>query len=254
MCTIIALHHVHPRYPLVIAANRDELYARPASGPQVLVSAPRVVGGKDLERGGTWMGLSTTPFFVGLTNQRTYQREERPKSRGAIPLEALRRGSMEGARALLEEIDPREYREFNLIYGDGRSLEVAYVRETGVERVALSAGVHVLANDRMGSPHFPKEQRARDLVAVDVEPLALRSVLRDRTLPPLDTFPDPPAGTFSKAFIRELQALCIHTLNYGTRSATILWFEPDPLRVGGYLFADGPPDETEFEDHTELLR
>src|ERR1044071_905457 len=56
MCTLVILRHVHPEWPLVLASNRDENLARPAAGPQVLATSPRVVGGRDLERQGTWMG------------------------------------------------------------------------------------------------------------------------------------------------------------------------------------------------------
>ncbi|HEY0094574.1 MAG TPA: NRDE family protein, partial [Archangium sp.] len=58
MCTILILRHVHPEWPLVLAANRDEFHARPATGPRVLLESPLAVGGRDVERGGTWMGVT----------------------------------------------------------------------------------------------------------------------------------------------------------------------------------------------------
>ena len=67
MCTIVILRHVHSEWPLVLAANRDEFYGRPTQGPQLLSESPRVVGGRDVERGGTWMGTTDSGLFVGLT-------------------------------------------------------------------------------------------------------------------------------------------------------------------------------------------
>ena len=62
MCTIIALHQVHPEYPLIIAANRDEYYARPATGLQVLAAGPpAIVGGYDERGGGTWKWSGVWP-------------------------------------------------------------------------------------------------------------------------------------------------------------------------------------------------
>ncbi|MFW5921048.1 MAG: NRDE family protein, partial [Polyangiales bacterium] len=63
MCTIVVLHHVHPRHPLIVAANRDEFYERPATPPHVLSEQPRVVGGLDRRAGGTWMGVTGGGLF-----------------------------------------------------------------------------------------------------------------------------------------------------------------------------------------------
>ena len=63
MCTMILLKGVHPKWPLVVAANRDEFYSRPTAGPQRLVSDPVVFGGKDLQAGGTWLGVTPRGFL-----------------------------------------------------------------------------------------------------------------------------------------------------------------------------------------------
>ena len=261
MCTIIVLHRVHPEVPTLVAANRDELYSREATAPRALCDRPRVLGGLDVAGGGTWMGVHESGFFAGLTNQRSFGGSDASlRSRGEITLEALAAGSVEGARRHLGSIDPRDYNSFNLVYGDAERLEVAYARrETGtVEVEALGPGVHVLTNDRMGSPDFPKAQRAEGLV----EPLtdrplpelaeALRGVLSDHDLPALEAVPEPPPGSiFDRALVRRLQALCIHTPAYGTRSATLLALSPG--RVARYLFAPGPPCTTPFEEVSDSV-
>ena len=102
MCTIVLLHRVHPRWPVVIAANRDEYYSRAASAPEVLTRDPvPVLGGRDARHAGTWMGATQRGFFVGLTNQRTLRPADASRrSRGEVVLEALRRGSREAVDEL----------------------------------------------------------------------------------------------------------------------------------------------------------
>jgi uncharacterized protein with NRDE domain len=263
MCTIIVLHRLHPRYPLVVGANRDEFYARPATPPRVLSERPRVIGGTDEERGGTWMGVTAdTGLFVGITNQRSAT-PPRPelRSRGHLALDALRSGSASGALDLLESLDARQYNDFNLIFGDPDRLFVAYGRSDRerVELVQLEPGLTVLANDRVGSPHFPKTGRAARLVQPyvtrpwDELGPALARTLADESLPPEEAVPTPsPDSRFSKETLRKLQAICIVTPQYGTRSATRLAMESDGT-VAHYDFADGAPCRTDFVSYRELL-
>jgi uncharacterized protein with NRDE domain len=258
VCTIVLLHRV-AELPLVVAANRDELYARATEGPQLL--APGVVGGRDLLAGGTWMGVTASGLFVGVTNQKNeHGRDKTLRSRGQLVLEALRRGSMEGVRTLLADATPTAYNELNLVYGDGRELEVAYARHDRQSMVVepVPAGVHVLPNDVLDSAAFPKVARVRELLGdvagrglAELEP-RLVATLGDAELPRLETVPPPaPGSRFDRETLRRLHAICIHTPLYGSRSATIAALAPG--RVVRYLFAPGPPDREPFADHLALL-
>lgn len=260
MCTIIAIKGRHPRFPLVVAANRDEFYARPSTAPQLVHEHPRAVAGVDLAKGGSWMGANEHGLFVAVTNQRSSRgADPRLSSRGEIVLEALRKRSVSEVLALLEGLDAREYNAFNLMFGDAETLYVGYARDArAIELEPLADGISVLANDRMGSPEFPKSERALALAAPladapwDALHVGLAGALGDHDKPPLDRIPEPPAeGRFTRELLRELQALCIHTPVYGTKSATLLALEPG--RVAHYLFADGPPCTTPFADVTALL-
>lgn len=256
MCTLIALHRVHAT-PLIVAANRDEFYDRPAVPPAVLSESPRVVAGRDLASGGTWLGATSGGLFVGLTNQRAWSGPVAgERSRGEIVRDALARGSVVEVERYLDALDPRRYAGFNLLYGDGQTLRVAYGRPTErtVERHTLPPGVHVLTNDRLGSPDFPKAERARHrarpLVGLPLPELlrGLQEVLADRSLPPLQDVPPPPRGSFfDHALTRRLQALCVETPRYGTVSATILAID---RRVRAHLYADGPPGQAPWRDLT----
>jgi uncharacterized protein with NRDE domain len=261
MCTIVAIKRRNPFFPLIIAANRDEYYARPASAPQIAHENPRVVAGLDLHKGGTWMGANARGIFVAITNQRTHARTD-PKraSRGEVVLEALATEDVASIDELLASIDPREYNAFNLLYGDAEELRVAYARDDGskIEPAPLDDGLWVLANDRIGSPEFPKADRVLSLIEPYLDerweklaPALLRA-LGDHEKPALDRIPDPPIGSrLDRAMLRELQSVCIHTAIYGTRSATVLAL--DRHRVAHYLFAEGPPCVTTAREHTRLF-
>ena len=255
MCTIALLHRVRADAPLVIAANRDEVYARPATGPVVLDPERGVGGGRD-HRGGTWLGVTRGGLFVGLTNQRT---REAPApdapSRGEVVLRALRAGSLGGALDALRRCDPSGSPPFNLALGDGERLVLGYARPSGWEWVELGPGVHVLANDRLGSRWFPKAAR----LGAMIEPAAglswhalrarLEGALGDTRVPErVELDPD-----FAEdlEFARALQAICVRTPEYGTRSATIAAVGDG--RVREYRFAPGPPDRVAFEDCTGLI-
>jgi uncharacterized protein with NRDE domain len=262
MCTIIVIHGVHPQYPLIVAANRDEFHARPWKGPERVETHPTLVAGRDLERGGSWLGAHENGLVVGITNQRSYGTSDRTlRSRGEIVLDALRTGSVTAVTEYLHGLDAREFNAFNLVYGDGRELSIAYARTDSarIETQSLPPGVHVLANDRIDSPDFPKTRRAIDLVLPVVRApyetlrTTLQNALGDHQWPDLELIAEPSVGSgFTQEFLQQLQALCIHTPLYGTGSSTIIAAQPG--QVAEFLFAPGPPCRTPFENYTNLFR
>ena len=262
MCTLIVRHQMDAWCSTLIAANRDEFYDRPATGPQVLVAEPHVVGGRDERAGGSWLAFSEQGLFLGLTNQRSFSpRNDALRSRGALVVDALRTGTFDGVVRYLEGLDAREFNEFNLIFGDGERACAAYGRldAAGVELETLGPGVHVLCNDRLGSPDFPKAEEARARVAsLPSESWAqtrekLVDVLSDRSLPDLESLPPlPPDAPFDEEVARRLQAICVETPVYGTVSATVAALGSG--RVQEYAFCEGPPDRAPFEDVVHLMR
>ncbi len=265
MCTIVILRHIHPEWPLVLAANRDELYARPAAGPQVLSPTPRVVGGRDLERQGTWMGVTDGGFFVGLTNQRGSANLTRaPRSRGEVVMRALQANGVEGVDRYLAGLNAREYNPFNLLYGDAGVLRVAYARPDSerIRQEDVPPGVHVLPNDVLDTPTLPKVARARKLAEKAARMpwpetvQTLQVAMADHLLP--ERAPELLLAEFKAEAlpelgerIRQYQALCIHTPGYGTRSSAIVALAPG--RVGHYLASDAAPCQGPYQDVTPLL-
>ena len=262
MCTIIVRHQMDDWCSTIIASNRDEFYDRAASGPTVLRSAPLIVGGRDEREGGTWFGLTRDGLFVGLTNQRSFgTRDDSLRSRGGLVLDALAQESLEGVTRHLNRVDPATYNDFNLIFGDGERVCAAYGRRDAlqVELEMLGKGVHVLCNDRLGSPEFPKADKARErLKSVPAEAWSrikprLVEVLADGSLPDPSEVPlVPPGAPFDQEVARYLQAIYVKTPVYGTVSSTIAAVSPG--RVDQYWFAEGLPSETSLRDMVHLTR
>lgn len=262
MCTIIVRHQMDDWCSTIIASNRDEFYDRRASGPTVLRDEPLIVGGRDEREGGTWFGLTRGGLFAGLTNQRSFgTRDDSLRSRGGLVVEALAEGSLEAMKRYLGRVDPATYNEFNLIFGDGAQVCVAYGRREAraIEIEALGDGVHVLCNDRLGSPEFPKAAKVHQrVVSIPSDPWPrvkerLVEVLADGSLPaPSDVPPLPPGAPFDQDVARHLQAIYVTTPVYGTVSSTIAAVSPG--RVQQYLFTEGPPSEHGFEDMVHLMR
>lgn len=252
MCTIVVASRVREDLPLIVGANRDEFLGRAALPPHEL--RPGVVAGVDLARGGSWLGATRSGLFVGLTNQHTERlMAEAPRSRGEVVLGALDTGSLDGALEYLRALDPTLYNPFNLLLGDARRLFVAYSWQgLRVELRELPPGVHVLANDQLRSPLYPKAQRAEALAAPWLaQPWpalrgGLASMLADHQLPEGNPL-GPVCDELLRPVSHQLQALCVHTEhNYGTRSASLV--AVGPAGLARYEFADGSPCVTPFVD------
>jgi uncharacterized protein with NRDE domain len=263
MCTIAILIDVVVGAPLVLAANRDELYARPTRSPEVLRGSPRgpIAGGRDVLSGGTWLAVRADARFAAVTNQRALA----PPPPGLVSrgLAVIELAAAADPDAYVATLDPEAYASMNLVWGDATGARVAYVRrapradhERPIEVHALGPGIHVLCNDRIGADEFPRGERlaaalaapvARDATWAAVEP-ALVAMLAEHTRVSLA---DTPPSHLPPELARELTATCIHSAHYGTRSATIVALGDDGVLA--YLHADGPPCVTPFTDLRALL-
>lgn len=251
MCTIALLIDVVAGAPLVVAANRDELYARPTRGPEVLRESPtKIVGGRDVLSGGTWLAVSVRDDgarFAAVTNQRALVTPPPGlRSRGLAVIEVI---AADDPDAYVATLDPTKYASMNLVWGNARSVSVAYTRreEATVDVLPLGPGIHVLCNDRIGADGYPRAER----LATALAPLAgQRWTDVVAALPPLlgdhtkRTLADTAPLHLPPELARELTANCIHSEHYGTRSSTILALTERAVLT--YLHADGPPCVTPF--------
>ncbi|HEU0035295.1 MAG TPA: NRDE family protein [Kofleriaceae bacterium] len=243
--------------PLVIAANRDELYERPTRPPELLQAEPKIAGGVDELSGGTWLAVRADGHFAAVTNQRALATPPPGlRSRGLAVRELA---ASTDPDAYVAGLDPASYASMNLAWRSGRGVKVAYTRRehASIEIETLGRGVHVLCNDRLGADGFPRGERLRRTIETSLDegvrwpalvaPLAI--ALADHTRVALE---DTPPSHLPRELARELTATCIHSPAYGTRSSTILAL--DHARVIDYLHANGPPCTTELVDRRSLLR
>ncbi len=156
MCLLIAYSRVVPGAPLVLAGNRDELFSRPAVPMTVLAEAPRILGGRDLVAGGTWMAVGEQGVIAALTNRppRAPGAAMALRSRGALPLQLVRHTcARDAVEAFVREVDPREYNPCWLLVGDRDSLfylEVSDAIRPGSRE--LEPGLHILENRPLDAP------------------------------------------------------------------------------------------------------
>jgi uncharacterized protein with NRDE domain len=159
MCLIAFAYKTHPRYSLVVAANRDEFYRRPTAPVDFWPECPCVLAGRDLEQGGTWLGVSRDGRFAALTNYRD-PAANRPdaRSRGELVRDYLC-GSM-SPQEYLERVKASggDYNGFNLLVGDAGGLWY-YSNRTDVV-AAVAPGVHGLSNHLLDTP-WPKVAKAK---------------------------------------------------------------------------------------------
>jgi uncharacterized protein with NRDE domain len=252
MCTIAILFDVAAA-PLVVAANRDEHYARPTRPPERL--GPGIAGGVDVLANGTWLAVHARGFFAAVTNHSSLQpRAPSLRSRGLVVRELA---SAADPLAYVEALDPRQYAGMNLAWGDANGVRVGYSRPdaSAVDIAPLGKGVHVLCNDRLGAPELGRAERVE--LALRPHVAAPWPALRDHLQHVLgdNTRHDPPSTSpahLPPDIARALTANCIHSPSYGTRSSTILAIDRDDVRA--YLHADGAPCTNPFVDRTELLK
>jgi uncharacterized protein with NRDE domain len=254
MCLILLALDTHPDYSLIVAANRDEFYDRPTARAAFWKDAPRVLAGRDLKAGGTWLGIDRWGRFAAVTNYRQGQREpEAARSRGHLVSDYLTERIDGRAHVERVERDAALYNGFNLIAGDVRALFYISNRDDGVR--ALERGVYGLSNHLLDSP-WPKVEAGKSgltaLLAGGGELLPrLFGLLSDRRQA-VDALL--PQTGVSPEWERLLSSAFIVSEGYGTRSSTVVLVG----RGGGVVFVERsfgpggtPEDEVRHEFATD---
>lgn len=218
MCLILVGWRTHPDFSLIVAANRDEFYARPTAEAARWPDAPRIVGGRDLEAGGTWLGITEGGRFACVTNVREPGRPKGPRSRGALPRDFLL-GSMT-AEAYIGAIAGEDYSGFNLLACDHESLWYRSNRDESPR--ALAPGIYAVSNHLLDTP-WPKLVSAKTRFAGALAALpevdAIFGVLADTAIVPDENLP---ATGVPLEWERLLSAIFVKSETYGTRASTVL--------------------------------
>ena len=225
----------------MIAANRDEFFARPAEGP-ALRETPfgRVVAPRDQRAGGTWLGLNATGVFAAVTNRRCEEPDPELRSRGLLVLDALRAERAQDAAKRFESLRSHAYNPFNLFLADSETAHV-FSYDGKPERIDLRPGAHVIGNLHPHDHTSPKLTRlGREAARAAAAPAErVLDVLGDTCRSHDDSDP--------------LAATCVHAGSYGTCSSTLLRLAESGAD-SELRYADGAPCTQEYEDFTTLLR
>ena len=168
MCLIVLGWHVLPDHPLIVAANRDEFHARPASAAAFWPEQPAILAGRDLQAKGTWMGVSRSGRFAAVTNFRGATEPSAAHSRGALAVGFLERNS--SPEKYMKGLQGSMYSGFNFLAGDGEELWSMSNRDGPPRR--LEPGIYGLGNTLLDAPEVdrPKE-RFKGAMGPAVEPL-----------------------------------------------------------------------------------
>jgi uncharacterized protein with NRDE domain len=226
VCLILLAVDAHPQYPLIVAANRDEFFARPSAPAGPWTDAEQVIGGRDLEKGGSWLALARGGRLAAVTNYRDGGRKKTGlRSRGLLVRDFV-----------LSEAHPQEYVErlkveadaydgFNLIVADTSAAWHFNNIDRHVTRIA--PGVHGLSNHLLDTP-WPKVERGKSTMeralAKPREQLitTLFEGLREDRLAPDHELP---STGISLEWERLLSPAFIATSDYGTRASTVVLVE-----------------------------
>ncbi|WP_432471222.1 NRDE family protein [Amphritea sp. HPY] len=249
MCLIVFAYQYHPEYNLILAANRDEFYARPTRPMQFWkpqdntraaqhqgqnefytsrLTSPiqhcqqpnNILAGQDLEQGGTWLGMQQNGRFSAVTNHRDGRnRSNGKRSRGFLSTSFL--SSEQPARLYAEQLESDLYDGFNLLIGDNSGLYYLSNRSQGNHKI--SHGIHGLSNALLNTP-WPKLdarkemlQRHLDQETPDVEHLI--NLMADNTIYPEHLLPN---TGISPEWEQALSSSFIKLENYGTRATTVI--------------------------------
>jgi uncharacterized protein with NRDE domain len=227
MCLIAFAWNAHPRWRLLLAGNRDEFHARPSAALARWDDAP-ITGGRDLEAGGTWLGVTAGGRCCVVTNVRDPRDPQLGVSRGLLATDYLN-GSMDAAvhaQQLLRTA--AAYRPFNLLTFD--AADAFYLGNRPEPRAqAVTPGVHGLSNADFNTP-WPKTralmQRLQHWIGAgdDADFAPLFAALADEQMAPDAQLPDTGIGLERE---RRLSAAFIRGEAYGTRASTVVAIDHD---------------------------
>lgn len=232
MCLLAVAWHVHPAYRLVVAANRDEFYARETEPAHHWPDHPEVFAGRDVRAGGTWMGVTADGRFAALTNVRggvlvPEEGAPQPPSRGSLVADFLTGHTSAAIYVASVAAVADQYSGFNLLVADHDQL---WWCSNHAEPQRLGPGVYGLSNASLDTP-WPKTTAATTAMRAALSQAddgamraALFAAMADRTLPAIDDLPrgDIPESEMPTERLQRLAACMVLTDDYGTRASSVL--------------------------------
>ncbi|WP_077620024.1 NRDE family protein [Bacillus sinesaloumensis] len=245
MCLIVFAYQAHPVYKLIVAANRDEFTERLTAPAHFWEDEPNLLAGRDLEKKGTWMGVTKVGRFAAVTNYRDLNESSEGKvSRGSLVKEALTyKGKLDGYTKQLEQTNT-DYPGYNLLVGDLDDLY--YYSNVGKSLVKVKAGIHGLSNHLLDT-NWPKVEKGKEGLAEIIKGENLVEnlfTLLQNTDRPKDSHL--PKTGVSLEWERILSSLFIQTDGYGTRSSTVLLMSDTEVEYIERTFSAKGENDPEF--------
>ena len=261
VCTVILGWQLWPEAPVFVAANRDELLARPSDPPLLLTDDPPRWGGRDRLAGGTWLAVDPGGRVAAVTNRhpggRPAARDATRSSRGDLPLQMLQADDTQ-AWALASELDARRYNPVNVLYASPTAAwSVSLDDVIGRRETLLSPGVHVLTEQDVDDPTDAKTQAIGAAARAAASSAAARAAASSAAS----------AGDLLDAWRQILKGheaasggtpACIHGDLHGTVSSASVVVtasdDEDGRYAVGYHHAEGPPCTTPYRQILPISR
>ncbi len=235
MCLIVFAYRQHPQFPFIFAGNRDEIYDRSTRSARFWDSHPSLLAGKDLEGGGTWLGVTRRGRFATVTNFRDPALSvSGGPSRGSLVLDYLV-GEHSTEQYMQRVLDrAKSYNGFNLLAGYPLE-KLLYLNNKNNRLYPLEPGIYGLSNNLLNN-NWPKVEHARAnmeriLEAESVQPEPLFDLLYNEQKASPDELPDTGLTPEQE---RAVSSIFIETEDYGTRSSTVVMAD----RHGKFFFEE----------------
>jgi uncharacterized protein with NRDE domain len=232
MCILFLAINKHSDYPLIVAANRDEAFARPSQSMHFWPDSPGILAGRDSLKGGTWLGVNSVGCFCAVTNFRTAESsDDQAKSRGELVHRYLENKETEEQFITGLQDDHARYNPFNLVFGDRDKVQVFSSIDSSLHH--LPEGFHSLSNGRVDQ-HWPKMssgvQRLTELISKNsrIELPRLDAIMHDETK--ADDQDLPHTGV-SPAVEKHLSSIFIRGEEYGTRTTSYLLYSSKEIEI-----------------------
>ncbi len=241
MCILAIQYQLVPESPILVAANREELFDRLSSPPTIQSGKPRILAGIDQQAGGTWLGVNQHGMFVGACNRPKSLPRVSPRSRGVLCKELLRTHSAKQAVDLaMEELSTGNYNGVNFIVADFKSAWAVHGGDH-LDVVELEEGLSIIGSGNVNDRRDERVQLCQRLL----------------TLQTLDS-PVKFLAIASKVFARpasgpDRPAMVVRGKDRGTVSSTLIALGKKP-RDAIYQYANGAPDQHKYEDCSPMLR
>lgn len=243
MCTLAIFFKVFDEYPVLVAANRDERYDRPAMPPALIAADPKVLAGKDLHAGGTWLGVNEYGLLVGILNRRVNRKSSafpQVRSRGLLCLDLLRLRSATEAKEFLSRHE-ENYNAFTVLCADPKIAGIAFNTLSRINVLPLNPGLHVFSSAAEIDTASGKADRAYSRFIGCAPELSPENQSTQR----LDKFKALLGDHTAVSDEEPRDAVCVHGQESGTVSSSIIQYSALRQRFETY-FCAGPPCQNSF--------